>query len=144
MTINENNTFSSILNLDWQVLASLAGSGPGSAVCLSEIAGLTEFDSDCSLVSADQLTANGTWGPTPAPDTVIVTGPRGDQAANLHTGLIAGESDFFLVGNVEHNHRDFAAKHTVRQARIPVPEPSTFLGSLLGLGAMLKLRRKVK
>ncbi|MCZ8049311.1 MAG: PEP-CTERM sorting domain-containing protein [Microcystis aeruginosa K13-05] len=141
MTINQDHTFSSVLNLDWQVLAAPVGSGMQNAICVAEIAALPGFEADCSLLTPDQLTASGSWGSTPPPGAVIVKGPVGDQTANLHTNLGADQMDFFLIGDVEHNHRDYAANHTVRQAK--VPEPSTVLGLIaVGLSSIVGFKGK--
>ncbi|BBH42050.1 hypothetical protein myaer102_46890 [Microcystis viridis NIES-102] len=108
---------------------------------MAEIAALPGFEADCSLLTPDQLTASGSWGSTPPPGAVIVKGPVGDQTANLHTNLGADQMDFFLIGDVEHNHRDYAANHTVRQAK--VPEPSTVLGLIaVGLSSIVGFKGK--
>lgn len=51
-----------------------------------------------------------------------------------------GSSNFYLTGRVIHDSGD-GATHTVDPK---VPEPSAVLASIVGLGAMLKLKRKQK
>jgi hypothetical protein len=106
------------------------------------------------------------WSHEPPPNAVIVQGNPGNilgdntatQNANWHGGINPDNQgnlvgDFF-PGPALHTKPDIAGHetHIACQPGFPdcprnfptVPEPSTFLGSLLGLGAMLKLRRKVK
>jgi hypothetical protein len=77
------------------------------------------------------LTQSGAaWLPGPSAGDVIVPGLAPDQAANLHTGLLANEVDFFPSGPVVHcGGTDCMDKHIVGPA--PVPEPATL--ALLGL-----------
>ena len=132
MWINDDGTFSSELNVLFDVSFAPQGSGIGSASCILQ---------NCSF--ADILTASGQWGSQPPAGAVIVKGLVGNQDANLHTNLSLGDSDFFLAGIVDHDHKTFAGKHRVVVAK--TPEPSTALATIfVGLGAMFGLRRNRK
>jgi hypothetical protein len=85
------------------------------------------------------LTGGGTWSPTPPSGAVIVTGPFGDQNANVHTGLPSNEADFFFASSKE--CATSGGCHVVAPA--PSPEPSSLL--LLGpagLGLLWKVRAR--
>jgi hypothetical protein len=74
--------------------------------------------------------AGANW--TSTPSGVIVSGPVGDQSANLHTGLGANEADFWPAPIIESHPGGFGA-HVVSPA---VPEPSTWIMMLLGFAGL--------
>jgi hypothetical protein len=83
------------------------------------------------------LNAGDTWGPTAPTGAVLVSGPFGDQAANLHTDLPADEVDFFPTASIPECTANGSGCHPVLPA---VPEPSSviLLGTaLLGLGGTI-------
>ena len=93
-------------------------------------------DGPILLIGVGDQTISG--GATVTADSVL---------ANQHSADFA--TDFFPLwaphdtGNGNHGVTRSCVSGYCRSFQ-PVPEPSTLLGSLLGLGAMLKLRRKVK
>lgn len=92
------------------------------------------------------------WSHEPPPGVVLVTGPPGNQMANLHTPRPAGFNDFFPVGitndvflpGIIIESHPGQGLHSVQLAT--VPEPSTLLllaSGLTGLGYQLRRGRKV-
>jgi hypothetical protein len=71
-----------------------------------------------------------TWLPTPPLGAVIVSGPVGDQWANLHSGLNPDQSDFWPAVTI-HDAGD--GRHVVDPA---VPEASTWAMMLLGFAGL--------
>jgi hypothetical protein len=108
----------------------------------------TAFDIDSLNTVLTQT--GGLWNPTPPPNTVIVNGVIGTQAANLHSGLSANEVDFFPgysgggAGGIsavsECNSTDGC--HVVQEAS-STPEPGTIFLFLPGAAALLLMRRKL-
>lgn len=81
-----------------------------------------------------------TWGPTPPADAVIVPGPTGDQAANLHSGLDpTNEVDFFPLAIQECNGPNGC--HPVGPALVPEPGTLALLG--VGLLGLVAVRRRL-
>lgn len=139
-------TFSSVLDVFFQASFTPINGGPALP--------------DYSNTIPKKFKVNGAkWSHNPPAvnDTVLLIGvgdqtvsgglvvTATDQTANTHTN----DNDFFPLWAF-HDAGD--GTHGVTRSCtglpcddfIPIPEPSTVLGSLLGLGAMLKLRRKVK
>ncbi len=92
------------------------------------------------------------WSPSPTAGDVIVNGPddgsAADQAANLHSGLLACpptlsngcEVDFFVAGPLVESNTGEA--HVVGEAQTPEPGTLVLFGSALtALGLKWKLRR---
>jgi hypothetical protein len=77
--------------------------------------------------------SGASWSPDPPPGSIIVTGPVGDLAANVHTGLTSNESDFW-PGVVVEMHPGGGGAHVVMPAGIP--EPSTWAMILLGFAGL--------
>ena len=75
------------------------------------------------------LSGAGNWGPTPPTGAVEVLGLVGDQWANIHTNLNSNESDFWIVGVLNHT-----GPHPVQVAL--VPEPGAWAMMLLGFGGI--------
>ena len=100
------------------------------------------------------MNSSGIWNPTPPPGAVIVSGPVGDIAANLHTGLTDDEVDFFpegwtagapIIENGLYDNTGWTEQHLITVA--PTPEPGTLLLfatqlAVLGLGVRKILFRK--
>jgi hypothetical protein len=74
-------------------------------------------------------TAN--WTSTPASNAVLVAGLVGNQNANLHTNLAAGQHDFYVISPVQEMANDLSL-HIVDPA-VTVPEPSS-IALLLAAG----------
>jgi hypothetical protein len=84
----------------------------------------------------------GLWSHKPQSDFVIVEGPVGDQAANLHTGPIPiGFSDFFIIGGIQEVHPGGLGRHNAESA---IPEPSVILLVGTGLVGLAGFRRKFR
>lgn len=93
------------------------------------------------------------WSPTALPGTELVSGPYGDQAADIHTGLPSNEVDFFPgfipnpnggppTGSVPVDECvPGVSCHTVDLA--PVPEPATLglLGGALTAFGLIRRRK---
>ena len=119
-------TFMSTLNVNFDAHFVPVGTGQG-------------FDVFGNTV----LTGGGDWGPTLPPGTVVVSGPYGDQFANLHTGLPINEVDFWIKSSLECNQTDGC--HGVAPA--PTPEPSSLLllgSSAIGLFWKMRARRSAR
>ena len=125
MTINEDFTFSSTLDVFFDLNIAPVGGGP-----------LTPFQLGNMLTLEVN---NALWSPNPTPIQLIVEGDYPDSHANLHTGLPPGFADFF-PGLSQHDASG-AAKHLVRPAAI-IPEPSTILGSAIAVGAAVAFKKR--
>jgi hypothetical protein len=102
-------TFSSNLTVFGEVdFTPLNGGGPIPAAFTQKI-----FSS----------TAN--WTSTHAANAVLVTGSVGNQTANLHTNLAAGQHDFFPISPIVEMFTD-GSMHIVDPA-VVVPEPSSLV-----------------
>jgi uncharacterized protein (TIGR03382 family) len=91
MTINgtpAGGTFSSFFDVFYDVTATQVGN-PSNTMTFTGVDG-------------GNLSGSNIWNPVAPLNAVIVTGPFGDQNANMHTGLPANEVDFFpgSLGNV--------------------------------------------
>lgn len=85
--------------------------------------------------------SGASWDANPSANDVIVAGPRGDVAANLHTGKINNvdihDMDFFPVSTITESAG--ADVHTVQTTTTPEPGTLLLMGcALLGLS---RLRR---
>ncbi|MGP0065498.1 MAG: PEP-CTERM sorting domain-containing protein [Isosphaeraceae bacterium] len=115
-------TFSSTLNVYFQAQFEPVGGGVGS-----------------TYYGMETFNASGSWTSTPPPGAVLVSGPVGDQNANMHTGLAKGQVDFYTVGQTIHIPPGGGAEHIVDGAS--VPEPSTWI-MLLTAGGLLPIYTK--
>jgi len=123
MTISENasstgGTFNSFLPVNFDAMFKPVGGGTGFMIPGSTT--LTGTDTQWTTII-----------PTSA---VAVSGPVGDQAANVHGPLGAGDVDFYPVGVFSEVKPDGSGAHAVRLATIP--EGSTLLLFMTGLSAL--------
>lgn len=108
------------------VLGTLAGGTFNSTLNVYFLATFVPVGGGQNIVIPNHGTLSqtgGTWSPTPPPHAVIVRGPVGNQAANLHQGLGPLEVDFFASGTEFHFGE--SGEHKVRPA--VTPEPSALL-----------------
>lgn len=95
------------------------------------LTGPIALSSDLMLSSTGNL-----WDADPSPTDIVVTGPRGDLAANEHTGKIRNvdiyDMDFFPVGVITETDGEDTHK-------VVSPEPGTLL--LVGAGLVLLVGR---
>ncbi len=130
LTISGNatgGTFSSTLDVYFDICTAPGSGGVGCAAGATPIG-----DGNVVLTSPDTA-----WSPTSPSSAVIVTGPLGDQDANEHTGLGAGQVDFFPDLTT---HSGPGAVHIVMTA--DVPETTTWLMLLAGFGGVGALAAK--
>src|SRR5437870_1937984 len=145
MTILENapgtgGTFSSIFTVFFQAKFVPVGGGTGFSVF-------------SSLVLQNGVPGSGVgaaWISTFPPGFVQVTGPCGDQDANVHTGCPAGHLDFFPI-LIKEKHPSGAGRHVVRPACsltepcppiVPEPATLTLFATGMGMTGLLGLRRR--
>ena len=116
-----SNTFSSTLDVFFDVCLAPGAGGVG---CAGGAMPLTT--GSIALTNTDSP-----WSPTPSPGDVIVSGPVGDLAANVHTGLSTDQVDFFpgLIMKT-----GSTGGHNVMPAT--VPETSTWVTLLVGFGGL--------
>jgi hypothetical protein len=107
----------------------------------------------------------GNWSPVPPPFAVLVPGPLGDQTANLHSGLPAGEVDFFPGVNVtsfitnpdgtftvtgvqikpfNEPKPDGGGNHRVQLATSPEPSSVVLWTMMMGAFCIAGLRKRMK
>lgn len=86
-----------------------------------------------------RLEGIGNWTSELPPQSVVVTGPPGDQTANTHDPLSPDSFDFYIDGLVVEEHPGGGARHVARFSVIPEPGTTT----VLCIGAIvLGLRRR--
>jgi hypothetical protein len=96
----------------------------------SSLSGPIVFSTD--LVLSNSTTA---WDATNPPGAIIVAGPVGTFAADLHTGKASNQMDFFPVGPFNEAHPSGAAHQVTEVSNsTPAPEPGTSL--LFGVGLL--------
>jgi hypothetical protein len=99
----------------------------------SSLAGPIVFSTD--LVLSNSSTA---WDATNPPGAIIVSGPVGTFAADLHTGKASNQTDFFPVGPFNESHPS-GAVHAVQVVSTPEPGTSLLFGvGLLTFAGLLK------
>lgn len=143
MTIGGNTTggtFTSTLNVFFDVCTTPGVNGVGCGVGSELGTGSLTFGPDTN-----------DWSSTPLPAEPLISGPVGDQAANMHTGLAAGEVDFYPgvsdtlgtpVPKVV-SEQTLLAAHMVDPVPAPEPTTVTVLGAALaGLAGMRRGRRR--
>jgi hypothetical protein len=123
MGSSADGTFNSMLDVFFDVCLAPGAGGVGCA------GGATPLFTD--MVALSQTGAS--WLPTPLPGSVIVEGPVGDQAANVHTGLPNADLVDFFPGTLMEQHPG-GGVHAVIQAS--VPETSTWIMLLVGFGGL--------
>lgn len=108
------------------------GIGAGGIGCA--IGGTSLGTENINLVNS-----GASWQPTPTTNSVIVTGPLGNQAADVHTGLPAGDVDFFVSTFVGPTNWP-----AFEDAQTPVPAALPLFASGLGVIGLFGWRRKRK
>lgn len=128
-------TFTSTLKVNFVVCTTPGVKGVGCD------GGMQLMTGALTLVNpVNPLDPGASWMPDPPPGAVLVTGPFGDQAANIHTGRPGNEVDFFPGHVVECDGPNGC--HPVDPAKVPEPAALAILGAgLIGLGAARLHRR---
>jgi len=118
------STFTSTLDLNFDICAAPGANGVG---CMGGAAPI--------MTESVMLSSSSTpWTSTPPPGAVIVKGALGSQTANLHSGLGAGEVDFFVGVSLMQvpavSGVDFV------EPLASAPEPSTWAMLTVGFGGL--------
>ena len=95
-----------------------------------------------TLLATQSLVLNSTdpyWAPTPPAGAVIVSGPVGNQAADVHTGLGTGQVDFFVVQPTVMGPSNWFAPFA---EETPIPAALPLFATGLGVMGLFGWRRK--
>ena len=82
------------------------------------------------------------WSTLIGPNDLAVVGPAGSQAANTHTGLLAGQADFYVKGTAQ--EQSLLAMHSVITTQIPEPGSLALLAAGLTMLGLSKRRNRVQ
>ncbi|GBF80272.1 PEP-CTERM sorting domain-containing protein [Aphanothece sacrum] len=139
ININEDRTFFSDFTVNFLPSFHPVSKGAATLSC-ADVFGTAP----CDNFSVDLHGRNGKWTRRITEKVIQTEGPSqvrgvvGDINANIHTNLSKTQTDFFVIGIVEHDAGG-AGHHTVRTA----PEPLTILGSATAMGFGTFFKRKL-